>query len=270
MGVMRRLQAVIFDWAGTTVDHGSLAPVRAVTTLFARHGIRLSDSDARRDMGLYKKDHIRRILSLPEVRGAWERATNSAPGEPDVEALFAEFAPLQMEILEDYAQVIEGTAGVAERLRARGLRIGSTTGYSRPMLDVVLKCASAQGYRPDMALCPDDTAGGRPHPWMCLRIALEFRVEAASAVVKVGDTQTDMAEGLNAGMWAVGVTATGNEAGRSAADWNALGSEERQRISGLAARVLKAAGAHYVIESVNQLEPVLDEIEGRISAGERP
>ena len=59
---MRHLEAVVLDWAGTTIDHGSLAPVRAITELFSRHQIALSDTEARRDMGLYKKDHIRRIL----------------------------------------------------------------------------------------------------------------------------------------------------------------------------------------------------------------
>jgi phosphonoacetaldehyde hydrolase len=276
---MKRLEAVIFDWAGTTVDHGSLAPVRAITELFARHGIRLSDVDARRDMGIFKKDHIRRILAMPHVEAAWrerkdalaELAGESAcPTERTVETLFEKFQPLQMEVLEAYSQVIGGTVEITERLRGRGLKVGSTTGYTRPMLDALLRYAAAQGYRPDAALCPDDTGGGRPHPWMCLRIALEFRLSAAWAAVKVGDTESDIQEGLNAGMWSVGVSATGNEVGMSAAEWEALPEEERARRSAQACEKLRAAGAHYVVERASLLEPLLEEIDERLAAGERP
>jgi len=276
---MKRLEAVIFDWAGTTVDHGSLAPVRAITELFARHGIRLSDEDARRDMGIFKKDHIRRILSMPHIGAAWRERKGAleqvadetaCPTEHSVEMLFEKFQPLQMQVLEAYSQVIGGTVEITERLRDRGLKVGSTTGYTRPMLEELLRCAAAQGYRPDTALCPDDTGGGRPHPWMCLRIALEFRLSATRAAVKVGDTESDILEGLNAGMWSVGVSGTGNEAGMGAAEWEALQEEERSRLAGKASEKLQAAGAHYVIERVSLLEPVLEEIDARLAAGERP
>jgi phosphonoacetaldehyde hydrolase len=267
---MNRLQAVIFDWAGTTVDHGSLAPVRAVTELFHRHGIPLSDADARRDMGIFKKDHIRRILALPHVESRWRESTGHPPGEPDVEALFAEFAPLQMSILEDYSQVIAGVAEVSETLRGRNLRLGSTTGYTRPMLDVLEKLAASQGYRPDLAFCPDDANGGRPYPWMCLRIALEFRLSATAAAVKIGDTVSDVEEGLNAGMWVIGIAATGNEVGLSASALAALPEDERGRRIEAARSVLMQAGAHYVIDSVAHCEPVLEEIDARLAAGERP
>jgi phosphonoacetaldehyde hydrolase len=267
---MKRLEAVIFDWAGTTVDHGSLAPVRAITELFARHGIRLRDADARRDMGIFKKDHIRRILAMPHVGASWREQAGSRWDERTVEMLFEKFQPLQIEILEADTQVIGGTVEITERLRGRGLKIGSTTGYTRPMLDSLRRCAAAQGYRPDASLCPDDTSGGRPHPWMCLRIALEFRLSAARAAVKVGDTESDILEGLNSGMWSVGVSATGNEVGKSAAEWEALREEERARLAAKACEKLKAAGAHYVIERVALLEPVLEEIDARLGAGERP
>jgi phosphonoacetaldehyde hydrolase len=267
---MTRLEAVIFDWAGTTVDHGSLAPVRAITGLFARHGVALRDEDARRDMGIFKKDHIRRILGMPHVGASWRQQNGSAWDERTVETLFEEFQPLQMEVLEAYSQVIGGTVEITQRLRGHGLKVGSTTGYTRPMLHALLRCAAAQGYRPDAALCPDDAGGGRPHPWMCLRIALEFRVGAAAAVVKVGDTESDILEGLNAGMWSVGVSTTGNEVGMSAVEWEAIPNEERTRLATKACRKLEAAGAHYVIERVGLLEPVLEEIDARLTAGERP
>jgi phosphonoacetaldehyde hydrolase len=267
---VKHVEAVIFDWAGTTVDHGSLAPVLAVTELFARAGVPIHEDDARRDMGLFKKDHIRRILAMPHVNRAWNERHARMPGEADVERLFEEFRPLQMEILGKHAELIGGVPALAGRLRERGIRVGATTGYTRPMLDLLLDRAAAQGYAPDLGLCPDDTGGGRPHPWMCLRIAIDFRLSSTAAAIKVGDTASDIQEGLNAGMWTVGVTSTGNEVGLSAADLAALPDAERSRRVEAAAEALKAAGAHYAIESVAALDPIVASIEARLQTGERP
>src|SRR5262249_6312451 len=151
------------------------------------------------------------ILQQPEVIQLWTGKEGRSPDETDVETLFMEFGGLQIEILGQYSDVIPGVAQVSEELRGLGLRVGSTTGYTRPMLDRLVAPAAAQGYRPDIALCPDDVGGGRPQPWMCLTIALHFELSCVAASVKVGDTVSDIQEGLNAGMWTVGVSDTGNE-----------------------------------------------------------
>ena len=270
MAGVTRVEAVIFDWAGTTVDHGSLAPVRAVTEVFRRRGISVSDADARRDMGIFKRDHIASILAMPHVASQWRDTPRAQRADDDVNALFADFLPVQLEILEEYSGVIKGVATAVARLRGRGLRIGSTTGYTRPMLDVLVERARPQGYEPDVALCPDDVGGGRPLPWMCLRIALSFRVSATAAVVKIGDTVSDIDEARNAGMWSVGVAATGNEIGLTATELAALSSGDRERRLAAAREHLKAAGAHYVIDSVAAIGSVIDAIDRRLAAGERP
>src|SRR5262245_2893 len=267
---MIRLEAVIFDWAGTTVDHGSLAPVRAMTEVFRQRGITVSDADARRDMGIFKRDHIARILAMPHIASQWRHVHWAEPGPGDVASMFADFLPLQVNILQEYSDVIEGIAAVAARLRKRHLRLGSTTGYTRPMLDVLVERARAQGYEADAALCPDDVGGGRPHPWMCLQIALSFHVSATATVVKIGDTVSDIDEARNAGMWAVGIAATGNEIGLSAAALAALAAEDRARRIATARQRLQAAGAHYVIDSAAAAEPVVDAIDRRLADGERP
>ena len=267
---MKRLEAVIFDWAGTTVDCGSLAPVRAVTNLFATRGIRLSDAEIRRDMGLFKKDHIQRILKIAHVDSEWRKRNGRAANSEDVEALFADFTALQMEVLEEHSQLISGVAGVTARLRGRGLKLGSTTGYTRSILDLLVARASEQGYRADLSLCPDDVGGGRPHPWMCLRIALDFRLPSTAVALKVGDTPNDIQEGLNAGMWTLGITATGNEVGLSASELAALPPQDYRNRVDRAGDKLKAAGAHYVIDSVAQMEPIVEDIDHRLAAGERP
>src|SRR6202030_2304221 len=130
------VKAVIFDWAGTTVDHGSLAPVRVLQEVFARRDVAVSEEEARRDMGILKKDHIRKILFEIEVARRWRIAIGKEPSEADVESLFADFVPAQLECIVRHSQVIEGVAETVARLRKRGIKIGSTTGYTRAMLDL--------------------------------------------------------------------------------------------------------------------------------------
>src|ERR1700691_514718 len=248
------LKAVILDWAGTTVDHGSLAPVRVLQQVFASRGVPISEEEARRDMGVLKIDHIRKILFGANVSARWREISGDAPAEADVESLFANFVPLQLECLVKYSTVIDGVAAAVAGIRKRGIRIGSTTGYTRAMLEMILRPAAAQGYEPDCAITPDDVGAGRPHPWMIYANAIRLKVEPLEAIVKIGDTPVDIEEGLRAGAWTIGIARTGNMVGLSAEDFAAL----------------SAAGAHEVIDAVGDCEAALDAIEARIRNGERP
>ena len=264
------LKAVIFDWAGTTVDHGSLAPIRVLQKIFADRGIGVSEEEARRDMGVLKKDHIRSLLGIPRIADEWRNRYQQSPGEDVVELLFADFIPQQISCLAECSSVIPGVADTVQRLRHRGLKIGSTTGYTRPMLDVLLRHANTQGYTPDCALCPDDVGAGRPAPWMIYQNAVCLQVYPFEAIVKIGDTISDIEEGLNAGTWAVGVSQTGNMVGLTEQEWRALPDAERAKRLQDARRKLLEAGAHYIVDTLAELDEVLDQIEVRLTAGERP
>jgi phosphonoacetaldehyde hydrolase len=264
------LKAVMLDWAGTTVDHGSIAPVRALQALFANRGIGLSNEDARRDMGLLKRDHIAAILELPDMRAEWRIACGREPTADDVGTLFEEFIPLQKTILCEHSAVIEGVAEAVDLWRLRGLRIGSTTGYTREMLAPVLEQAIAAGYRPDATVCPDEVGAGRPAPWMLLRNMQLLDAYPPRACVKIGDTVSDVEEGLNAGMWTIGITRTGNLVGLDAEGWCRLPAAEKMLAVQQAERVLLAAGAHFVAENLPACGPILDEIERRLENGGSP
>jgi phosphonoacetaldehyde hydrolase len=265
-----KLQAVILDWAGTTVDYGSLSPIRAMQQVFRQRGIDVFDDEVRRDMGLLKKDHIRSLLCLPRVAEAWRQRSGRLAVESDVEQLYREFQPLQLARLDQDSDVIPGVAEALGRMRRRGLKIGSTTGYTRPMLEVLLKKAATQGYEPDCSLVPDDVGGGRPLPWMCYEIAVRLKVFPLESFVKVGDTVADTEEGLNAGMWTVGVVRTGNMVGLTQAQFAALSQAEQETRLQAGRERLIEAGTHYVIDSVSDFDPVFDEIDARLERGERP
>jgi phosphonoacetaldehyde hydrolase len=264
------LQAVILDWAGTTVDFGSLAPVAALQRVFETSGVPVTVAEVREHMGTLKKDQIRSICAGNRVATAWTARHGHAPAESDVERLFAEFLPQQSDILAEFSAPIPGVPETVDAWRAEGLRIGSTTGYTRALLDVVLPAASAQGYSPDASVTPDEVGGGRPKPFMCYRNAILLGAYPLWHCVKIGDTPSDIAEGLNAGMWTIGITATGNEVGLSQAEWDALPAEERCQREKEAAGRLTGAGAHFTAPSLAACGGILEEIERRLAAGEKP
>jgi phosphonoacetaldehyde hydrolase len=264
-----KLRGVILDWAGTTVDHGSLAPVRTLQQVFARANVKLEEPEARRDMGLPKKDHIRRILSTEVVERQWARLHGRVPTETDVEKLYDDFIPLQMACLLDYSTVIPGVAQAMEGFRRRGLKVGTTTGYTREMLDVLVEAGKKAGYVPDCNLVPGDVGAGRPHPYMIYENAVRLQVYPLSAIVKIGDTSADIEEGLNAGTWSIGVAATGNMIGLSQNELHALPAIQREERLAAARAELERAGAHYVVDSLADLEPVLDEIEARLESSDK-
>lgn len=267
---MRRLRAVVLDWAGTTQDFGSQAPVGAFMEVFARFGVPITTAQARGPMGIYKLDHIRAIAAMPDVTARWQSAHGAPCTEDDVHAMYVELVPIQEAILPRFCALIPGTIEAIAEVRARGYKVGSTTGYPRSVGEIAARAAIEQGYEPDVMVCADEVPAGRPEPWMLLRAMEKMRVFPPSAIVKVGDTAADIHEGLNAGAWTVGVTNTGNYVGLDRKAMAALPASERARLVRHAVDTLKDAGAHYLIGSIGELPPVLDEIEISLALGERP
>jgi phosphonoacetaldehyde hydrolase len=265
-----RVRAVILDWAGTAVDYGSFAPTAVFLRLFESRGVTITAEDARAGMGLMKKDHLRAILARPAVTEAWRAVHGSHASAEGVESLFESFVSLQTSVLAEYADPIPGLLEVVEDLRSRGIKIGSTTGYLSAMMAVLGPEAARRGYAPDCIVCPDQVPGGRPAPWMCYRNAMELGIYPNEAIVKVGDTLVDIEEGLNAGMWSVGLSMTGNLLGLSRRDVDALAEPERCAARARVAGQLYAAGAHEVIDGIWDLSLVLGRIEERLARGERP
>lgn len=270
VGAGRRISAVILDWAGTTVDHGSRAPVFALVELFDRYGVAVTEEQARRPMGRFKLDHIREIAADPSVATGWQQAHGRPWTDEDALALYEAFGPLQDAAIVANAALIEGVVEAIAACRERGYRIGSTTGYPRAAMDLLAPAAARQGYAPDAIVCPDEVPAGRPAPWMLFRNLELIGAYPPSTVVKVGDTPIDMTEGINAGTWVVGISRTGNLVGRTAVELDAMDPAAVAGLTSDAEHHLLAAGAHDVVTAVSELLPALDRIEGRLAAGERP
>lgn len=259
------VQAVILDWAGTAVDFGCMGPVAVFQEVFRQSGVEVSMGEARAPMGLMKKDHIRAICAMEPVAERWRSVHGTPPGDQDVDELYNRLQPLMVSALRRHCLPVPGLMEAVEAFRGQGLRIGSCTGYTGPMMEVLAAEAATHGYRPDSIVCATDVPAGRPYPWMCYLNAIRLQVYPLEAMVKIGDTVSDIQEGLNAGMWTIGVTRTGNELGLTEEEVGHLEPAElRSRLARIEER-FRGAGAHFVAESIADCPPIIDEINRMIA-----
>jgi len=262
------VKAVIFDLAGTVVDHGSRAPMGAFVRAFGQFGVDISVADARGPMGMAKADHIRAVGRA--VNTAWHARHGRDFNETDVQAIFDIFEPMNVAAIKDHAALIPGTAASLAMLRARGIKIGATTGYTRPIVAELAPLAAAQGFMPEIMVCAGDLAAGRPAPLQMWHAMAALGVWPAASVVKIDDTPPGIGEARAAGCWAIGVALTGNIAGWSAEEIAAVPDAEKSAARARATRELTDAGAHLVIDSIADLPAALATVESRLASGENP
>ena len=254
---MPSLKAVVFDWAGTMIDFGSFAPMGVFVKAFAEFGIPVSIAQARGPMGLPKWDHVQAMLAMPEIAAAWHAKHGRAPTRDDVDAVYKVFVPMNESAVVDYCTLIPGAKSTYDQLLAAGLKVGSTTGYTRSIMANVLPLAAQQGYTPSNLVCADDLPHGRPTPMGMYKCFVDLDVWPASAVLKVDDTAPGIAEGVAAGCPTVGLALSGNEAGLTAEQFAAMSEAEKAPIRARCTQVLKDAGADFVIDTVADLPELM-------------
>ena len=258
------IAAVIFDWAGTTVDYGSHAPSAVFAQVFAQHGVKLTAAQINGPMGLEKKAHIRSLLSLETAKEQWQTQYAREATEEDINTLYEEFEDTLFKVVADRAAPLAGVVETVSALRAQGIKIGSTTGYNSKMMEQVLPTAKAHGYCPDCVVTPDVVGGvGRPAPYMLFECMRRLNVFPPRAVLKVGDTIADVLEGKHAGALSVGLLQGSNILGFSSEEeYRALPADELKARKQAAAARYKEAGADFVLDSITQLPSLVAAING--------
>jgi phosphonoacetaldehyde hydrolase len=266
-----KLRGVIFDWAGTVVDFGSLAPTRIFIEAFATFDILLTPAQASAPMGLSKREHIETLLAEPAIATQWRQRFGRDATQADVDAIYTRYMPMQIEKIGAYSQPVPGAVETLASLRRRGVKLGSCSGYPRQVMDVLIPLARESGIEFDYVVAGDDlSAGGRPGPYMALSNVIALRLADVRACVKVDDTVSGVEEGRNAGMWSVGVALSGASAGLTLQEYRAASLAELEAVRARATECLAKAGAHMVIDTVAELPQRLDAIEQRMRQGERP
>ncbi|MGH1561114.1 phosphonoacetaldehyde hydrolase [Caulobacter segnis] len=265
------IAAVVFDWGR---DHDRLRLPRAARG--PAGGLRRGgDSDSpkprpRIDMGARPNATTCERCRPCRIAGLWTERHGAAWSEADVDRLHDAVEPKMRAAALDCARLIPGVAELVADLRAQGVKIGSTTGYTRLMMADILPLAAEQGYAPDVVVCAGET-GPRP-------------AVAADDVEGSGRAGRWPGPGLRQGRRRRRRDrgGAGGRPGRSACRPRATASAwtRRPRRScpppnaprriASSAKALQDAGAHYVVESVADLGPVLASLQARIQQGERP
>jgi len=267
-----KVQAVILDWSGTTADAYVVAPAVVFVEVFKRQKVEISMIEARGPMGLRKDLHIKALTEVDEIKERWKKIHGKYPEQSDVDRMFADFVPLQLDCLRKYTTLLPGVAEVTQRLQKQGIKIGSTTGFVRSMVDIFEEDSAKQGYKPDASVAGDEvTNGARPSPHMVYKNLDMLNITPIQSVVKVDDTTSGVGEAVNAGCWGIGVTRYSNYMDvDTPEDGKKLSEDEIKKRVAKTKDILEKAGAHYILESIADIEPVIEDINKRIARGERP
>lgn len=255
-----RFKAVIFDWAGTMIDFGSFAPAQAFMDAFASFGVKVSLEEARQPMGLPKRDHIKAMMAVERITETWEEAVGSRADDKAIDQVYNAFLPINEAIAGRFSDLVPGAKKTVDHLRSQGIKIGSTTGYTRSIMAHVLPIAATQGYAPDNLVCSDDLIEGRPGPLAMYQCFVDLAVYPPRSVIKVDDTAPGIAEGTAAGCVTIGVTLSGNYVGKSVQEIESLSTNELECLRSSAKQKLEAAGANYTIDTVADLPRLLDRL----------
>ena len=262
--VMKKISCVIMDWAGTAVDFGCFAPLNAFLKVFSEEkGIDITYRQAREPMGLLKIDHIKAILNMPEVKAKFQARYNRDWNMDDVNEMYRSFEKHLFSSLRNFTDPIPGVLDTMKLLREEGIKIGSTTGYTQAMMDVVRPDAAAKGYVVDNLVTPDDVPAGRPAPYMIYKNMIDLAIPSVDNVVKVGDTIADIKEGVNAKVWSIGIVTGSNEMGLTEEEYNHRSPDELIELKREVRERLLNAGAHFVLDNITELPACIEKINGK-------
>jgi len=271
-GYCGKVKGLVLDWSGTTADEYVLAPAVVFVDVFKKYNVEISMAEARGPMGLRKDLHILELTKVPEIRERWKTVYAKYPDQSDVDDMFKDFVPMQLACLRKYTTLLPHVAEVTQKFQKEGIKIGSSTGFVRSMVDILEEDAKKQGYTPDAYVAGDEVINGaRPKPFMVYRNLDLMNVHPIQSVVKVDDTVSGVGEALEAGCWGVGIARYSNYMDMDTLEEaGSLPEEEIQRRLIKTRDILQKAGAHYVIDTFDQLVDVVDDINLRLSRGERP
>lgn len=265
---MNKIECIVMDWAGSAVDYGCFAPVAAFIGSMDEIGIELSATDARKPMGLNKIDHIKALFQMPHISAQFERGYGRQVNDDDIQARYESFKKILFGSLAQYTDPIPGVVEVIGKLQERGIKIGSTTGYTDEMMNIVAPAAAEKGYCPDLWVTADHLPAGRPYPYMIYSNMCQLAIPSVRNVIKYGDTVADMREGVAAGVWTVGVVTGSNELALTEEEVDAMAPAELNRRKLEVRMRLLAAGAHYVVDNIRELPMLIDAIDRRMANGQ--
>jgi phosphonatase-like hydrolase len=199
---MSKVQLVVFDIAGTTLqDNGNVAT--AFSAAMKEQGYRISDEEVNPLMGYKKPLAIRMLLEKYEQDPAL--ITESL-----IHAIHDRFVELMIHYYKTGSGVVPlpGVDSVFAYLRKNGVKIGLDTGFSKDIAEAIIdRLGWAKDGIVNYVVASDEVPSGRPAPFMIRKMMEEANISDPLRVVKIGDTEVDINEGINAGcLFSIGIT----------------------------------------------------------------
>jgi phosphonoacetaldehyde hydrolase len=221
-------------------------------------------------MGMLKIDHIRELFKMERIRSEYVNKYGSEPNEQTVQEFYGLFEKFLFDELSKHIDILPGVLETVEKLRANGILIGSTSGYTQQMMDILMPLIEQQGYKPDYCVPSSAVPQGRPYPWMIFQNAVKFGKFDFSRFVKVGDTLVDIGEGVNSNCWSVGVLEGSSLLGLSKDEYDNISPTELSRLKKIASQEYMDAGADFVINTMADLPDIIEKINKKLLSGELP
>lgn len=269
---------IILDNSGTCLDPFVIAPAVVFKEVFQNYNIDISMKEAREPMGLRKDLHIAEILKIPRVQDEFKKVYGRKSSKEDIDKIFKEFVPAQVKVLPEYCNLLPMVGTTMDILRNQGIKFGTTTGFTREMVDCIIKNTQKDGLHFDTTTAGDDFSpeelhlGVRPKPFMVWKNLFKLDAWPIESVVKVDDTITGIQEGINAGCWSIGITDYSNYMDIDTIEqWDSMNEKEKlERKEYSRKKIMDESGAHYIIHEFEDLLVVIDDINYRLSNGEKP
>lgn len=272
----KSIKGLILDNSGTFVDPFVIAPAMAFVKVFKKFGIDISMEESRIPMGIKKDLHIKKLLEIPSIQNKWINNYYREPNDEDITNIYREYIPIQKKILPEYCNLLPKVVETVNMIKQKGIKIGSTTGFSREMLDCILENIKTTELTFDSTVAGDDLdnsnihIGSRPYPFMIYKNMEKLNISDINTIVKVDDTITGIQEGLNAGCWTIGITDYSSYMNiDSLNQWKNMSTLEKyNKKKYVRDKFKKESNAHYIINEFDELIPVLEDINLRLNLGE--
>jgi phosphoglycolate phosphatase len=188
-GMSTPIRLVALDMAGTTVSDDG-----AVEEAFqqALDAVGLNADSLRRD----PQEYVRRTMGQSKIAVFSELLGGDRHRAEQANAAFER--AFDQAVNRGEVAPIPGTESAFAQLRAAGMRICLTTGFSPATREHIVSALDWKGMI-DLALSPADAGRGRPWPDMILTAVLRLRIDDVAEVAVVGDTDNDLVAGCRSG-----------------------------------------------------------------------
>jgi phosphonoacetaldehyde hydrolase len=259
-----KIKGIIFDTVGVLVDCGCLHHNKAIANIFKMRNIELKESLIRNFNGLTLKDQLKKIVTDRRVLNDWKKIYGNKPNDEDLAMLLQDLINRIAASIPEKDYIIDSYKKKFNKLNNKGYKIALTCEYPPALASLIFDKLQKDGFKFSQSITINDTMVGAPFPWMCYMSAIKLNVFPLNAIIRVGDSPYNIEEGINANMWTAGVVNTGNLIGLSKDEMRRKGVDKLHKKVKSAYKKFKKKGAHYVIDSINDISWVIDDINSNL------